>query len=316
MNPTAVKASVIPLTADNFDEFTPPSLKGAPNEYRFAISIPTPSERDRFGSRMFGLGLQPITQEQIRATLIDEVFKLHGENGEDKAEEIASFLDAFWQQEEVDEAAMAAWQEQERERVLDEANGAPARPAMAMPHRLNSVRSRSRAILLVNEYYQKSRRLAALSERQINFGLENDLMMARIHIQRCVPKVETAPVLKLETDGEKLTEESIDRIRSAIGQRAWNELVRHIDGLYSLEKEEEGNFDSPPGKQSDQTGSPEPSGASEGNSGSSTTLNISPARDDASATITGKSSDTISPPDRKNSSPGLTDEDSPTSPSA
>jgi hypothetical protein len=87
-----------------------------PTPQVFLIAIPTTVERDQINSRLISLGLSQVTQEQIRATLIEELFHQDWtEPGEDpidddtnllRAEENANFLDGVWLRQEAHDNAI------------------------------------------------------------------------------------------------------------------------------------------------------------------------------------------------------------------
>jgi hypothetical protein len=303
------------MTAKRTARFTPASLVDTDKECAFVLRIPTPTERDRIGARLYELGVTTVSQETIRATLIDELFKQDWSvlasdgivrNEEDRenfnelyAEECAEFLDGYWQRSEVDQEATSRWQEQEVQRVLDEAAGAPARAPAPQPVRTIKSREHARAKLLVDDMQERSTRLRSLAARQMDYGRQNGTMMGRLHILSMEPKdPENWPVV-LERVDDLITEESIDQLREHIGDGAWREIVGGIDGHYALDEEEEKNFDSPPEKPSGQIGSHERSGESESSDGRSTESPTTAAPTDGSETTIAKSSVSTSGPKAK-----------------
>lgn len=327
-----MKPLPIPLSSKRTDVFTPPSLKpqpkivdgpdgpypsatetvGGEKEIGFVIRIPTPSERDMIGTRLFELGLTSVTQETIRATMVDELYKIdwaadapdpeeagtpdRAAYNEAAADERAEFLDGYWQRQSVDELATERWMEQEAERVRDEGAGADPKEPTPQPVKTIKVREHARAKLLIDDMMERSVRLRMLAARQMDYGRQNAQMMVRLHVLALQwdsdgGKRQLPESVKLERDETGLvTTESVDSIREWIGTRAWDELVNRIDNHYSLSEEERKNSDLPLAKLSDQTGSHEQSGGSELNDGSSTDSSTGPVQTDGSGTITGKSS--------------------------
>lgn len=300
---------VIPLSARRSDNFTPPSLKpvktetgetGGEKEVEFTIRIPTPSERDTLGARLFEMGLTSVEQQTIRATTIDELFKMDwgfGEKNEEHAEALASQLDNFWQRSSIDEQASAMWIEQEAQRILDEAAGAPAKESAPQPQRQIGIRENSQITLLIDGIMRKSERLRALAAEQMDYQRQSNQMIVRLHVLSMKPShPENWPeTVKLDRDETGLlTLECVDDLREFIGDTAWTELYRRIDRHFSLSEDERKNFDSPLGKPSDQTGSPGPSGDLESSAGKSTDSSTGHAQAGESETTTGKSSGSAS----------------------
>jgi len=295
-NSSQPPALYIPVTAAVPTDFTPPSIKDTEHDMRFVVSIPTPSERERLGARLYAYGVVQVSQELMRATTIDELYNLFPE---EEAEDKANFLDTYWQRQIIDEENMTLWTDKERQRILDEMEGAPARAAYEMPIKLNRIRDDAKATMLVDEAFNRSERLRTLGARQINYAREAGRMQMRMHIKGCFPNAKGAPVPAIDIEGDLLTVASLDAIRDAIGEAAWKELIDHIQSLYDLDREEVGNSDSLPGKPPEATGSPEPSGDSASSDGPSTTSNIG-------ATPSGESATTIAPSSPSTSSAAAT----------
>jgi hypothetical protein len=278
----------------------------------FLISIPTSVERDQINSRLIQLGLTNVTQDQIRATMIDELFerdwgKGSKEANEAHAEELANFLDAVWMRQEAHDAAVERFQAQETERVLDEVAGAPPRARAEVPPKIITVRENARMRLLIDEMMSSSQRLRDLAAANMDFSRRNAMLLARMHVGPEIQNLPFDPPLVFDAKTQALTEESVMRLREKVPDTAWNELVQYIDGLYRLDGYEEGNSASPSGKPSGQNGSTGPNGESEANGGSSTTSSIEQAPDAGSATTIERSSGSSSELEDRKSSNSQTD---------
>lgn len=285
----------IPLTSKRTDVFTPPSLVGEPNEVEFQIRIPTPTERDTQGATLMAAGVVPISQEVIRATMIDELFNTDwgkGEQNEAHAEDLAGTLEGFWQLEIQHEQAMGAWAEQEVQRLEDKKNGVD-KPQVPPPADPIPPRMRAKCRLIIHDITEKSQRLRDLLSKHINFDKLATVATVRINLKSMAPKhPDKWPAdVALERDQQGFVKvSSIDDLRDHIGKAAWGELVQRVDGHFNLSEEERKNFDSPLENGSDQIGSPGPSGDGESSDGKWTGSDTGPVQTGESATTTGKSS--------------------------
>ena len=259
----------------------------------FLIRVPTMMEREQISPRLLSLGLTAISESKMRATLIDELWTVYPDSGDTagKADQLADFLDGVWQRASVQENAIGLWQEQEAQRILDEAQGAPARLPYEAPPRVVSIRDEARAALISDEMIDKSQRLRDLAAEKMDYDRKNATLLIRINVAGV--SGQGWDDLTLESINDVLTEESAIAIRQKLDRNGWRELYIHIDRLYRLDEVEEKNSDLPLGNQSDQTGLQEPSGDLDGNGGSSTTSSISAPLTGESETITGPSSTSI-----------------------
>lgn len=280
--------------------------KAIGNSPVFVIKVPTAIEREQINVRLVEMGLTTISDEQVRASLIETIYEVDWCSELQRADldletyrdQTASELESFWQRQRVQSQAMAEWSEQATERLLDMFNGAPRTDWEEPPVRVVSVREEAKMQLLVDRLMEEPRMRRILA-RKLDFSRRNAMIIVRIHL-RAVDGLGIDPVPDPFTDA--LSEQSAAAVREALeqrygrerGDRAWLELVAFIDGLYVLEDFERGNFDSPLAKRPDPTGSPEPSGDTSINGGNSTGSDTGPARDAGSATITAKSSGSTS----------------------
>ena len=255
-----------------------------PTPQVFLIAVPTSVERDRINARLVSLGLSQVGQEQMRATMIDELFyqdwRPDGYEGEwtaaqneAAAEDHANFLDGVWQRNEAHDLAITRWQEQERERILDEADGAPPRPRADLPPKIITPRENAKQQLLIDRMMKRSQRLRNLAAEGADFSRQDAVILVRAHL---VGVQGFDPPVPIERDRQTkaLSEAAVLALREAIDDRSWVELVSFIDRLYKVDGGEEKNSVSPLGKLSRPSGLPAPrdgSASSDGNSTSTST---------------------------------------------
>jgi hypothetical protein len=291
-----------------------------PTPQRFIVSVPTSIERDQINSRLVSLGLSQVTPEEIRATMIEELFHQDwSEPGQEpldehgqvsKAEEYANFLDSVWMRQEAHDAAIARWQEQEVERLEDEWAGAPAREPTEMPLKIISVRDQAKMKLLIDRMMKQSQRLRDLAASNLDFGRRNAVLLVRMHLIG-VSGFEPAKPIVQDPRTRALPEDVVDALREQVDDVAWNELVAFIDRMYRLDGGEEKNSDSPLEKLSAPSGLTEPSGVPASSAGSSTASLSTPAPVEESETITaplsGSTSALTTEPEPKRQSDSPTD---------
>lgn len=289
--------NVIPIhtSARSLADYTPPSLLAAleageiASKPIFWLRVPTGADRDGLQGRLIDLGLRSVSQGLIRATLIDDLWNHYPD---DEAENHANLLDRVWQLAEMEEVARQLWVEQETQRVLDEMNGAPPIEPFPAPRRIISVRDQARSDLIVDHMSKCSTRVRALIAEQTNSAKAATFVMLRMQLAGYfdVPNIENR-----NPSDAILVDNEVAVIREALSDDAWTELISYINAMYGLSEEERKNSVSPLEKQSDLTGSLEPSGESQtGNGGTSTTSITEPAPTGESATITAPSCDTTS----------------------
>lgn len=276
-----------------------------PKPMKFFLKVPTSIEREQINGRFLQLGLTRVTQEVMRATMIEELFeqdwgKGSPEANEAEAESIANFLDGFWQREEAHNAAIARWQEQEVERVLDEAEGAPMRAREELPPKIITVRENAKMQLLIGRMSKQSERMRGLMAEADDFARRNAMILVRAHV---VGAENVAIELAQDPRTMALPESQVEALRELMDDASWLDLVSRIDSMYKLDGYEEKNFDSPPVKLSGQTGSEERSGDIGTSGGSLTTSSIAPVPEEGSAKIIELSSASISANAREHQSP-------------
>lgn len=285
----------------------------------FIIKVPTAVEREQINVRLVQMGLTSVSDEQLRASLIETLYEVKWSvelenpeiNDEAHADELAALLDGFWQQEIIQGQAFAQWRSQELERSLDEMSGAPARPAEPTPPRIISVRQEAQVRILTDRLMEEPRMRRIIAKR-LDFARRNAVIIVRMNlvgVEGLDVELIHEPLMNV------LTEDSVNALRNAIdarfgkqrGNDAWVELVGHIDLLYSLDEFERGNSDSPLGKPLDQTGSIAPSGATAISDGSSMASTIAAPPVAEFVTITGSAFASTSECEEANKSDGPTD---------
>ena len=244
----------------------------------FLVHPMTQEDHDKIGYELFRHNIMPMSQDVLRANIIDEVYNLYGE---EKGEDIANVLDAHWQAKDIHEESLTAWSEQELQRNLDIASGAPHRDPAPLPTHPQSPRDRAKATTVFNQLMEDSLRLRELTIKQQQAARFQQEGMIRI--------------LLMGWDGLGVT---FVKENGIIPLSVWNDLKAEIGAMgvtqliaESMEegivsKEERGNSASPAESASDQTGSLAQSDASVSSDGSSTTSNTSPAQTGGSGVTT------------------------------
>lgn len=259
---------------------------GPDSPVTFLIKPLTQDDVDRLGFELFRHNIVPVSNETIRATLIDEIFVLFGDKeGEVKAD----LLDAFWQAQDLYNEQEAEWSLQEDQRLLDQANGAPKRPHAPLPEHTLPLRQRASAQLFIEEMRNKSLRLRELTIEMQTYELRQQEGMVRLILENW----EGLKVPFAKVDGI-VPEATWRALKDEVPKEAIRELVRKSFDMGKVTEEERGNSDSPLDSGSDPTGSPEPSGGSASSDGSSTASSTGLAPPAASDVIIESSSNSTS----------------------
>jgi hypothetical protein len=290
-----------------------------PEPQTFILAIPTSVERDMLNSRLVSLGLKQATPEVLKATLIEELFhqrwhepepgeEFDPNKNETLAEAHANLLDSVWMRSEAHDAAIAQWQEVERERIVDEMEGAPAREPTPLPTKIISARDNARAQLLIDRMMSESQRLRDIAAHNMDFARQNSMMLVRLHV---VDAPWAGFPVERDPKNGALSDATIKALRELVDDVSWHALVGHIDRMYLLDGGEEKNSVSPLGSSTPPTGSPAPSVDPETSGGSSTVSNIVPLPGVGLGTTIDKSFDSgivsAAPPPPPASSPSPTD---------
>lgn len=250
----------IPTTAAPLP-FTPKCL-GAPCAVVIQVKPMTQAEFDRLGFELFRHNIAPVSTDTFRATMIDELFTLYDEA---TAERHASLLDQFWQVEDAYSLAFDEWRIAERDRVWDQARGAPPRDPAPMPAKMMQPRERARANLLAEEVRKQSRRMRDLTIETQTYEPRQRDGLARLVIEGW----SGVKVPFVKTDG--IVDESLfESLKAELGKEAIAELHVFIMSLGAVDEVERGNSDLLPGNEPDPTGSPIPSSGLVSSAGNST----------------------------------------------
>jgi hypothetical protein len=248
--------------------FTPPTLF---EKHRAACMLATPEERDaiadppvflvqpateadfdRLGYELFRHNIVPISQDTFRAATIEEIFVVHGD---EKGDELATLLDTYWQSEDVYRDQMADWHEQDRQRLLDIAQGAPRRDPAPLPQRLMGLRDRGRATIIADDMRRASRKLRDLTVEMTAYEPRQVAGLTRMLLTGW-SGVSTPYAFE---DGI-VPEATWDALRNEIGAAAIKEIEGFAMSHSKVQDTERGNLESRPETPPDQMLSPEPNG--------------------------------------------------------
>jgi len=271
-----------------------------PTPQRFTIAVPTTVEREQISSRLVSMGLTQVTQEQIRATMIEELYNVdwrpEGHEGEwdpleneAVAEDKANFLDGCWLRQTAHDNAIDQWNEQEIERITDEAEGAPPRPRAELPPKIITVRESARMELTVADMMMRSQKLRNLAAANMDFSRRNAMLLLRIHVMAV--NFETGVPIERDRFTRAISLEAVNALREKVDDTSWDELVTFVNRLYILDGGEEKNSGSRHENLPLPSGSTEPSVGQADSGGSSTTSSSTPAPDVGSEKTTDRSSD-------------------------
>jgi hypothetical protein len=282
---------------EQFDEQLRVMRVRFPNPQRILVMVATPLDRDRVNSRLIEMGLTQASEEVIKSTMIEELFKEQwGEHPVDSpendalADETANFLDGVWQRQEAHNAAVEKWQEQEVERLLDEQNGAPKRERGELPPKIISIRENARLQLVIDRMMRTNQRLRTIAAGNVDYQRRNHEIIVQMHVVG-VNFETTVPIVR-DPRTKALSLEAVTALRAAMDDESWTDLYLHIDKMYRLNGGEEKNSDWPLENLSGQSGSAEPTDGPASSDGSSKISPSTPVLAVASETTTGPSSST------------------------
>lgn len=262
------------------------------------IAVPTLLERETIGSLMFELGVVQVSLETVRNVVLEQALEIYGD---DKGEEIATFLETFWLQQQVFEDKVQLWQQQERQRVLDEWNDpSKVRDPYPMPEQDSPLRDRLRAKREIDQLIERSPLLRRTLGQQTDYGRQNTTMLIRVHCRGWEGLKTQREAIGADQHGgfpaaDLLTEDCTSQLREELGETAWLELAAEIDGQYALSAEEVGNFASPPAPPSSIAGSAEPGEAPNGGNSPGTNTEIQSSSAPAPSAESGQITEPSSP---------------------
>lgn len=293
----------IPLSTIGKDAYTPESLtqevrakldppQGALDPLPvFSILIPSYEQRDRIQSLLFSHGNIPVSIEHGRAVLISEIYEVYKADddplwNEDPTEiagilpryrrgdpdEVASFLEGYWQRAEIFQKMTEHWALQEQERLRDMLLGADAREAAPFPEAPFTVRETARAQKIAVEMLDLSLPYRQLQARYNDADAEEALMLFRIFVDSWTG-LETMVVKDLTG---KLTGPTVEALRKELAERlyapnAYAQVVARIRRSFSVDGETRKNSESPLEPDSSPSGSPVQSAELDASAGDSTT---------------------------------------------
>lgn len=286
--------SMIPLSGLQTVPFVPAAFKAEEGEprVRFWMRVPTFAIRDKMAGLLFERGLIPATTSQSRGLLIDVLYDLHEES---VADEYATFLEAFWTQQELHEELVTGWQMREAERLFDItvkpelADKLPKNPIPPAPY---SMRDQAKQSRIVMDALERSERYRTYQARFMVQQEEETEMVVRLFLQGWDGEG-LAPLEAARDELDRLTKESIEAIRGRLQEAgapdAWNQVVTAVRAQFGAPGGLEKNSGSPLDTNSNQTGSQTPSGELETSGGSSTESPTTPTRGSGSRATSGES---------------------------
>lgn len=291
-----------PLTGDGLLPFVPPSLRPADPadkpEVVIYLRTPTWQERDEITHTLYRLGVRNVSADAVRATMISELFRIRPETADDDA----AFLDGYWQQQQVHDAAVKEWRDREMQRLLD----VDADPSVAelvqkareedpIPEPPVSLRDQARAQLLTQEIIDESEKVRTRMIEQTLYSARFTDLVARRQIMRW----EGLDADHARDANDLLSIEATEAFRTSLyshSRTAWREICTEAELLFTLPTVEVGNSDSPPENTSTGDGSPPATDGPASSDGASTkpatgtSSTTSPAPGAGSKTSTGRSS--------------------------
>lgn len=274
--------------------FTPPAL-GPDTPVVFLIRPQAQVDLDRLGYELFRHNIVPLSSDDFRAAMIDEIFAMYeGAEGERRAD----LIDEHWQADDLYKQRMEDWVVQEDQRILDEAHGAPRRVAPEPPKHTQPLRERNEATMVISEVRRGSMRLRSLTVEQMTFEAKQREGIVRLVLDGW-RGLETPFALVDDMNGEGgiVPDDAWRAVKGEIGPIAVQQLLTHVGKVGEVDRGERGNSDSLLEKPSGQTGSPALNGGSASSDGSSTsaveaspsTSSLEPTPDVASDPTTGSS---------------------------
>lgn len=279
--------SMIPLSGLQTTPFVPTAFKGDAGEprVRFWMRVPTFAIRDKMAGLLFERGLIPATTSQSRGLLIDVLYDLHEEG---VADEHATFLEAFWTQQELHEELVTGWQMKEAERLFDItvkpelADKLPQNPIPPAPY---SMRDQAKQSRIVMDALARSERYRTYQARFMVQQEEETEMVVRLFLQGWDGEG-LAPLEARRDELDRLEADSIEAIRGRLQEEgapeAWAEVVAAVRAQFGAPGGLEKNSGSPLATSFNPTGSQTPSGELETSDGSSTESPIAPTPASAS----------------------------------
>ena len=221
-------------TTTNPMPFTPKCL-GDDSQVVFWVAPPSQADVDALGSRLFMHNIAPISTDTFRAIMIDEIFKIHGD---ERGEDHANLMDEFWQSEDLHRDQLGEWRLQEAERLFDIAQGAPQRDADPVPVKTMSLRRRTRAQLFSEEM-----RAASVVIRQKTIDLNDHDQKTQDGITRLLLTGWSGVETPFEKPDGIVDAGRFSAVKFEIGAAAIAELHQFVAGLLRVDGTERGNLE-------------------------------------------------------------------------
>lgn len=234
--------SKVPVTARNSIVWPPLSSEGGGFDFRITLSIPTTIERETLGSTLLEHGCAGVTQDMIRAAMVDACFAIFDA---DEAETHRVELETFWGLDDefvkFAQSVAAAGDEgsEKGASLLDEIER--LRPAP---------RVEARYKVLTDQLARKHQPLHDLMVASSRYDKLSAYIMVALHVLAI-----DDPSVTLERVNGRLTDASMDALVGRIGTAAYEQLKVYVDDLYTLSADTEKNSGSPPSNESGQTSS-------------------------------------------------------------
>lgn len=232
----------VPLSAREKLTFTITQAAHATGSVVCFLKRPTPTDKASLAASMFEAGLRQPSLQQTRAAQINAIVRSLPEGEGDQA---AALVENFYDLSDAHATAYLEWLERDRQRLLDEANGADKVEPEAEPESPISRQMRREIDVLLYDASADPTVKRLLGERQ-RFNAQNAFWLVRAHL--CPETQDTLPPgMTLEYGSDRLlTEKSLDDLIDFLGNRAFDALADFIDRQYGLASSEGKNSESPP----------------------------------------------------------------------
>lgn len=299
------------VSAQGLWEFTPEGLKKMDPPPVFYIHIPTYAQRDSLSQLLYATGCMPVTVEHGRSVLISELYEVYDPDPENAPprkvevevyneedpdnpivrleerpkllgdpDEMASFMEGYFQRLAIYEQLILDWGAQEKERLVDQMHGAEAVEGMPIPPAPYSPREAVRATRISMDMLELSPSYRRLQSQHADYETREDLMLFRLFCAgwdglRTKPAFLKSGPLG-EATVEKLRQE-LARLDRQNPNQYWLEVVHEIRQLMHVDKELEKNSASPLGNDSSPNGSDARSEGSDDGDGAWTGSTTGPA---------------------------------------
>lgn len=329
----------IHISAKGQYQFSPPDLQKMEPMPVFHLWVPTFAQRDSISQLVFQHGVMPVTPEQGRSVLISELYAVYDTDPDAEGagkrwveqpdpanpdetiqvqvpkkrgdpDEMAGFLEGFWQRADIYEQIIQDWALQEKERILDEFHGADRKDGTPMPGAPYTPRESARAKMIATGMLDDSSNYRDLQSKYADYASREDLVLFRLFCAGW-DGLKTVPV---STKVGPLSAACVEALRAELApldpadpNHFYREVVQEIRQLMVVDRETEKNFASPLGIDSSPSGSEARSGGSDDGNGGWTESIIEPAPASASQPTSDTSSSSRSEVEGPKPKPGRTE---------